>query len=48
MHKLLVVFTLLMTVATGETLHILFKSPSKNTNFNPTYADDLQSFFDHL
>ena len=30
-----------------ETLHILLKSPLKNTNFSPTYADDLhleQSF----
>ena len=25
-----------------ETLHILLKSPLKNTNFSPTYADDLQ------
>ena len=24
-----------------ETLHILLKSPLKNTNFSPTYADDL-------
>jgi len=27
----------------GRLFHILLKSPLKNTNFSPTYADDLQS-----
>ena len=26
----------------GRLVHILLKSPLKNTNFSPTYADDLQ------
>ena len=26
----------------GRLFHILLKSPIKNTNFSPTYADDLQ------
>jgi len=30
-------------ILSGRLFHILLKSPLKNTNFSPTYADDLQA-----